>query len=127
MYIFFHSNFNAKFDVRKLNDLLQPFGQTKIKISIDAGTNIYSYFRDGDWDVLKDNLDKFKKINENTYLDAVCTTSIYQILDIKNILLSLCSLDVNEISMSTVMTPDTLILLLHIECLVMLYCMILWK
>jgi len=105
MYIFFHSNFNAKFDVRKLNDLLQPFGQTKIKISIDAGTNIYSYFRDGDWDVLKDNLDKFKKINENTYLDAVCTTSIYQILDIKNILLSLCSLDVNEISMSTVMTP----------------------
>ena len=97
MYIFFHSNFNAKFDVRKLND---PFTlwSTKIKISIDAGTNIYSYFRDGDWDVLKDNLDKFKKINENTYLDAVCTTSIYQILDIKNILLSLCSLDVNEIS-----------------------------
>jgi len=105
IYIFFHSNFNAPFNVVRLNELLQPFGQTKIKISIDAGTNIYSYFRDGDWDVLKDNLAKFKAMNKNTYLDAVCTTSIYQILDIKNILLSLCSLDVNEISMSTVMTP----------------------
>ena len=84
----FFFNFNAKFDVRKLNDSISNLWSTKIKISIDAGTNIYSYFRDGDWDVLKDNLDKFKKINENTYLDAVCTTSIYPILDIKNILLS---------------------------------------
>ena len=105
LYIFFHSNFNAPFDVDTLNNLLKPFGQTKIKISVDAGTNIYSYFRDGDWNVLKDNLARFKAINTTTYLDAVCTTSIYQMLDLKNILVSLCSLDVNEISMSTVFTP----------------------
>lgn len=105
LYIFFHSNFNAPFDVNTLNDLLKPFKQTKIKISVDAGTNIYSYFRDGDWDVLKNNLAKFKEINKTTYLDAVCTTSIYQVLDLKNILVSLASLDVNEISMSTVFTP----------------------
>tara|TARA_B100000900_G_scaffold416281_1_gene451039 strand:+ start:9622 stop:12114 length:2493 start_codon:yes stop_codon:yes gene_type:complete len=105
MYIFFHSNFNAPFKVDVLNDLLKPFGSSKIKISVDAGTNIYSYFRDGDWDVLKENLSKFKAINKTTFLDTVCTTSIYQILDIKNILLSLCDLDVNEVSLSTVFTP----------------------
>ena len=38
LYIFFHSNFNAPFDVNTLNDLLKPFGQTKIKISVDAGS-----------------------------------------------------------------------------------------
>ena len=105
MYIFFHSNFNAQFDVEKLSKLLEPFGETKIKISIDSGTNIYSYFRDGDWDVLKKNVEKFTEINKTTHLDAVCTTSIYQMLDIKNIIVSLASLNVNMISLSTVFTP----------------------
>lgn len=103
--IFFHTNFNAKFDVVRLNELLQPFGESTIKISIDSGTNIYSYFRDGDWNVLKDNLEQFKNINSHTRLDAVCTTSIYQMLDIKNILTSLLSLNLNIVSMSVVYTP----------------------
>jgi len=103
--IFFHTNFNAKFDVERLNDMLRPFGASTIKISVDSGTNIYSYFRDGDWNVLKDNLEKFKSINSNARLDAVCTTSIYQMLDIKNILTSLLSLNLNTVSMSVVYTP----------------------
>ena len=52
----FHSNFNAKFDPIELSHLLKPFGKALIHISLDAGTNIYSYFRTGNWEVLKENI-----------------------------------------------------------------------
>lgn len=103
--IFFHSNFNADFDVQDLSDALKPFGRSKIMISVDAGTNIYPYFRDGSWEKLTENLRKFNKVNDFTEIDAVCTTSAYQIMDIENVIESLLRLNLNAINCSIVYTP----------------------
>ena len=43
--LFFHTNFNADFNVNRLSELLGMFGESQMKISVDAGKNIYSYFR----------------------------------------------------------------------------------
>lgn len=104
--IFFHTNLNADFDVQKLSKLLLPFGSVKIKISVDAGKRIYSYFRDGDWSKLKENINFLKKANPKAEMDLVCTTSIYQLMDIENIFESFLSLEVHGITPSIVFTPS---------------------
>ena len=101
----FHSNFNARFDPEELSRLLQPFKKAVIHMSLDAGKNIYSYFRTGDWDVLKNNVDRFRAIDKKAELDIVCTTSVYQIMDIVNVFESFMELDVDIISSSIVYTP----------------------
>ncbi len=103
--IFFHSNFNADFDVQDLSDALEPFGKSQIQISVDAGTNIYPYFRDGSWKKLKENLKNFNQVNNFTEINAVCTTSAYQIMDIENVIESLLELNLNAINCSIVYTP----------------------
>lgn len=103
--LFFHTNFNAEFDVERLSELLSRFGRSKIKISVDAGRNIYTYFRDGKWNILQSNLEKFRKINNFTQVDTVVTTSIYQVMDIENIMLSLTDLNIDCIDASVVFTP----------------------
>jgi len=107
LWISFHSNFNAKADLKKLYELLKEFGVVSIMISVDAGTNIYPYFRTGDWEVLKSNLSYFKSLDEKNkmYLTTVVTTSIYQIMDIENIFMSLLTLDIDRINSSIVYTP----------------------
>lgn len=104
--IFFHSNFNADFKVKDLSDALKPFGKSKIMISVDAGKNIYPYFRDGSWKKLKQNLHAFNKVNNFTEIDAVCTTSVYQIMDIEDVITSLLELNLNGINSSIVYTPS---------------------
>ena len=47
MLISFHTNFNAEFSVDELSSLLEPFKESCIIISVDAGQRIYSYFRNG--------------------------------------------------------------------------------
>lgn len=107
--IMFHSNFNADFDPIKLSKLLKKFGSVHIQISVDAGPRIYSYFRDGDWNKLKKNLDEFKKVDNNhCNLNIVCTTGTYQLMEIKDVMLSFLSLDVNYIDASIIYTPDYL-------------------
>jgi MoaA/NifB/PqqE/SkfB family radical SAM enzyme len=115
----FHSNFNAKADMTKLYNLVSVFGGminpntgnrqrgASIMLSIDAGENIYPYFRTGNWQVLKDNLKTFKDldINKQTSLTIVCTTSSYQIMDLENIFESFFDLGVDMISSSIVYTP----------------------
>jgi len=104
--ISFHTNFNANFDPARLSKLLEPFDRTIIHISLDAGKNIYSYFRTGDWDKLKKNVTEFRRVNKgNAELDIVCTTSAYQIMDIENVFESFMELDVNYIDSSIVYTP----------------------
>ena len=76
---------NAKFDPVRLSELLAPFGRGLIHMSLDAGTNIYEYFRTGDWDVLKNNVEKFRAVDKKCELNIVCTTSAYQIMDIENV------------------------------------------
>jgi hypothetical protein len=101
----FHSNFNAKFDPVELSHLLKPFGKALIHISLDAGTNIYSYFRTGNWEVLKENIRLFRENDTKSELGIVCTTSAYQIMDIENIFASFLTLDIDYIDSSIVYTP----------------------
>jgi MoaA/NifB/PqqE/SkfB family radical SAM enzyme len=101
----FHSNFNAKFDPIELSHLLKPFGKALIHISLDAGTNIYSYFRTGNWEVLKENIRLFREHDTKSELGIVCTTSAYQIMDIENIFASFLTLDIDYIDSSIVYTP----------------------
>jgi MoaA/NifB/PqqE/SkfB family radical SAM enzyme len=101
----FHSNFNARFDPIELSKLLEPFGKGIIHMSLDAGTNIYDYFRTGQWDVLKHNVETFRSVDKKCEMNIVCTTSAYQIMDIENIFESFLTLDVNCINSSIVYTP----------------------
>jgi len=101
----FHTNFNAKFSPEELSEALKPFGESIIHISVDSGKNIYDYFRTGKWNVLVDNIKRFKEVNNFSTLDVVCTTSAYQIMDIENVFESLISLEVDSIVSSIVYTP----------------------
>lgn len=105
IFISFHTNFNAKFDPVELSEALKPFKDSLIHISVDSGTNIYSYFRTGDWEVLKQNIEKFKLVDDKTYIGLVNTTSIYQMLDLKNIFKSYLELDIDVIDCSMVYSP----------------------
>ena len=101
----FHSNFNANHDPIKLSKLLEPFGESLIHMSLDAGKNIYPYFRDGNWDTLTTHIDTFRSVNNFTELSIVCTTSAYQLMDIHNVFESFLLLDVDWIDASIVYTP----------------------
>jgi MoaA/NifB/PqqE/SkfB family radical SAM enzyme len=101
----FHTNFNAKFDPVELSKLLIPFKFTIIHMSLDAGTNIYPYFRTGNWETLKDNISKFRAVNKRAVLSIVCTTSAYQIMDIKNVFQSFLELDVDTINSAMCYSP----------------------
>jgi len=105
IFIFFHTNFNADFDILRLSELLKPFGKSKIKISVDSSDKIYSYFRDGSSDQLTKNLQQFCAVNDFTQVDLVNTTSVYQIMDIKNVYKYFLSLHLNNITTSIVYTP----------------------
>lgn len=107
LWISFHTNFNAKANLDRLYNALMKFGTISLMVSIDAGTNIYPYFRTGNWDVLKSNLNYFKSldVDRKIYLTSVVTTSIYQMMDIENIFLSILTLDIDRINTSIVYTP----------------------
>lgn len=101
----FHTNFNARFNPVELSNLLKPFKFTIIHMSLDAGTNIYPYFRTGNWETLKDNISKFREVNNTACLSIVCTTSAYQIMDIKNVFQSFLELDVDTINSAMCYSP----------------------
>jgi len=103
--ISFYSNFNADFDIEYLTSLLKKFGKSVVTISIDAGKNIYSYFRNGDWNILQSNINKFKKINRFTELSSVVTFSAYQFMDMFNIYDSILSLKLTHLKTSLVQSP----------------------
>lgn len=106
LHIFFYTNFNADFDVIELNELLSKFKKVTMHISIDAGKNIYHYFRDGNWNTLITNLERFRKINNNAKIVGVITYSIYQIMDIKDVFESILSLPLDDIKCAPVQTPE---------------------
>tara|TARA_B100002003_G_scaffold241634_1_gene263581 strand:- start:8 stop:931 length:924 start_codon:yes stop_codon:yes gene_type:complete len=118
IFVSFHSNFNANFDPKELSRLLEPFGESLINMSIDSGENIYPYFRGGDWETLVNNINVFRSVNNFTRLGAVCTTSVYQIMDIENVFESILSLDIDEFHVSLVQSPEYLnpaIMMLHFK------------
>ena len=104
----FHTNFNVNVDYEELSNLLKPFFHSIIHMSLDSGTNIYPYFRTGNWDTLKDNIQKFRAVNRHTVLSIVCTTSAYQLMDIENVFKSFLELDVDTINAAMVYTPKYL-------------------
>lgn len=108
MLVMFHSNFNADFDPVALSNLLQFFGKSIIMVSVDAGPRLYPYFRQGDWNKLKDNIDAFRKVNNKTEVNLVCTTGTYQIMEIKDVFEGFLTLDVDYIDSSIIFTPDYL-------------------
>lgn len=112
--ICFHTNFNARSDLDRLYEVLMRFGanldkgrRTTIMMSLDSGKNIYPYFRTGNWDVLKENVKKFQTldVNNKIYMTIVCTTSVYQIMDLVNVYESFLELGINGINSSIVYTP----------------------
>ncbi len=105
IYLTFHTNFNTDFDPVRLAELLSKFKRGILHLSLDAGTNIYPYFRTGNWEVLKSNIKKFREADKVSELSIVCTTSAYQIMDIENIFESFLTLDINRIDASIVYTP----------------------
>lgn len=116
MLVMFHTNFNADFDPIKLSNLLQKFGISRIMISVDAGPRLYPYFRQGNWQKLKDNIQSFRSVNKKTEINLVCTTGVYQIMEIKDIFAGFLTLDANHIDSSIIFTPDYLnpaLMMLH--------------
>jgi hypothetical protein len=117
MKVMFHSNFNTDFDPIELSNLLQNFGKSLIMLSVDAGPRIYPYFRQGNWNKLKQNIEAFRAVNnKNTQLNLVCTTGAYQIMELNDVFEGFLSLDSNHINASIVFTPDYLnpsIMMLH--------------
>ncbi len=116
MLIMFHSNFNTDFDPIKLSNLLQKFGRSRIMISVDAGPRLYPYFRQGNWQKLKQNIAAFRSVNNKTEINLVCTTGAYQIMEIKDVFAGFLTLDANYIDSSIIFTPDYLnpaLMMLH--------------
>tara|TARA_B100001939_G_C16938999_1_gene617418 strand:- start:236 stop:1558 length:1323 start_codon:yes stop_codon:yes gene_type:complete len=111
LHISFHTNFNADFNVSELSQLLKPFGKNTIIISVDAGRSFYSYFRHGGhWDKLVENINEFKKLNPDRgkyEIIVSCTTSIYQMLDIYDVIDSFLELSC-DFDASLVQTPKYL-------------------
>ena len=69
------------------------------------GKNIYGYFRQGDWDKMKWNIDEMRQMGGRIEIQPTCTTSIYQMMDFYNIWESFLSLDVDGYDASIVQTP----------------------
>jgi MoaA/NifB/PqqE/SkfB family radical SAM enzyme len=118
MLVMFHTNFNADFDPIKLSNLLQKFGKSRIMISVDAGPRLYPYFRQGNWNKLKSNIEAFRSVNNQTEVNLVCTTGAYQIMEIKDIFAGFLTLDANHIDSSIIFTPDYLnpaLMMLHFK------------
>ena len=101
----FHTNFNTDFNILDLHRRLTPFKKSVITVSLDAGKNIYGYFRQGDWDKMKWNIDEMRQMGGRIEIQPTCTTSIYQMMDFYNIWESFLTLDVDGYDASIVQTP----------------------
>tara|TARA_B100000809_G_scaffold206974_1_gene209184 strand:+ start:490 stop:1791 length:1302 start_codon:yes stop_codon:yes gene_type:complete len=107
MQAMFYTNFNADFDPIDLAEKLSHFKESTIHISVDSGKNLYPYFRDGSWSKLKHNIKIFKECEQvNTLVSGICTTSIYQLMDLCNVFEDMLTLDVDIIECAMVYTPE---------------------
>ena len=107
MQAMFYTNFNADFDPIALAEKLSYFEESVIHISVDSGKNLYPYFRDGSWSKLKHNIKIFKESGKvNNLVSGICTTSIYQLMDLYNVFEDMLTLDVDLIECAMVYTPE---------------------
>lgn len=108
MYINITSNFNTPVNYEKLSVYMNKFGKSQIKISVDAGRNLYDYFRNGKYENIIKNLKEFQSHNKKTILEATNTITPYQVLDIDNIIKDMLDLPVDKIHHSFVQYPTYL-------------------
>jgi len=107
MQAMFYTNFNADFNPIALAEKLSYFEESVIHISVDSGKNLYPYFRDGSWSKLKHNIKIFKESGKvNNLVSGICTTSIYQLMDLYNVFEDMLTLDVDLIECAMVYTPE---------------------
>ena len=107
MQAMFYTNFNADFDPKVLAEKLSSFKDSCVHISIDSGKNLYPYFRDGSWSKLKENIKIFKESEKiNNVVSGICTTSIYQLMDLYNVFEDMLTLDIDVIECAMVYTPE---------------------
>jgi len=102
------SNFNTPVDYEKLSEYMNNFGRSQIKISVDGGSNLYNYFRNGIYENIITNIQTFKKKNKKTILEATNTITPYQILDLENIINDMLLLPVDRLHHSFVQYPTYL-------------------
>lgn len=109
MTIMLYTNFNADFDVDRIYELFKPFKRIVLSTSIDAGKNIYPYFRDGSWEVLERNIKRVRELdkdNKKIFMKGVITYSIYQLMDIEDVFRSVSTLNLDNIDAAPVQTPE---------------------
>ena len=111
--ISFHTNWNAPFDARELHKRLQPFREVTITISLDSSKKMYPYFRKGNWDTMRSNLENFVSLGNpctRTFIQPTCTTSVYQMMDFYNLWKDFLELEpfVTGYDASIVQTPHYL-------------------
>jgi MoaA/NifB/PqqE/SkfB family radical SAM enzyme len=108
MYMNIVSNFNTPVDYEKLSEYMLHFNRSQIKISVDGGSNLYNYFRNGTYESILNNIQTFRNKNKKTILEATNTITPYQILDLENIVNDMLLLPVDRLHHSFVQYPTYL-------------------
>jgi MoaA/NifB/PqqE/SkfB family radical SAM enzyme len=102
------SNFNVDIDYKKLAKTLNMFKSAFVRISLDAGKNLYDYFRGGSWTEITKNINEFNKYRKNIILEVTNTIGVYQILDLEDVITSMLELPVDRLHHSIIQYPDYL-------------------
>ena len=108
MHVTVISNFNTEVDFAELATLFNHFKSSTVRISVDGSERIYKYFRTGDWETLKNNIETFKSINQKTILETTCTISAYQMLTFKDSFFDMFYLQADKIHYTFVQYPTYL-------------------
>ena len=75
-----------KYEEKDAMSLFEKFKEVKLRVSIDADEDTYSYFRSGgDIENVKDNIKRIQSYTNNISISGVCAVNILNITRIKNI------------------------------------------
>lgn len=102
------SNFNVDINYKDFAKKLNKFKRANVRISLDAGKNLYDYFRGGSWEKVEDNIKQFNKTRRNTQLEVTNTIGVHQILDLEDVIVSMLKLPVDKLHHSIIQYPNYL-------------------
>jgi organic radical activating enzyme len=108
MHVTVISNFNTEVDFVELARLFNYFDTSTVRISVDGSEKIYKYFRTGNWETLKTNIETFKSVNQKTILETTCTISAYQMLTLKDSFYDMYFMQADKIHYTFVQYPTYL-------------------
>ena len=76
-----------KYEEKDAIPLFEKFKEVKLRVSIDADENTYSYFRSGGAiEIVKDNIQRIQRYTNNISISGVCAVNILNITRIENII-----------------------------------------